>query len=101
YVGFTDFGTDTAGWIDQSSNGYVYYGSTVGNSITITLPSDYNGEPVVTGFICNGGATGGTVTYTGTAGVTGTTYTGNVMLAASLNVAYLCRRITGLTAANA
>jgi len=101
YTGFTNFGTDTAAWIDQSSNGFVEYGSTIGNTITITLPSDYNGEVVVIGFICNAGATGGTVTYTGTAGVTGTTYTGNVMLAASLNVGYLVRRITGLTSANA
>jgi hypothetical protein len=101
YVGFTNFGTDTAAWIDQSSNGFVEYSTTVGNTITITLPSDYNGETVVTGFLGTAGVTGGTLTYSGTAGVTGTLYTGNVVPAASLGVPYIVRRITGLTSANA
>jgi hypothetical protein len=39
-------------------------------TVTITLPSDYNGEVVALSFICNGGVNGGTVVL-GTAGVTG------------------------------
>lgn len=101
YSGFTTAGTDTAAWLEQSSNGFIAYSSTVGNTVTLTLPADYAGEPVVIGFLCSAGVVGGTVTYTGTAGVTGTTYTGNNMPAASINVSYLCRRITTLTAANA
>lgn len=101
YSGFTTAGTNTAAWLEQSSSGFIAYSSTVGNTITITLPSDYTGDPVVIGFLGSPGVAGGTVTYTGTAGVTGTTYTGNMMPAASINTAYMCRRITGLTSANA
>jgi hypothetical protein len=99
--GFSTSGSDNAAWIDASSNGFVAFGSTLGATITITLPSDYNGEVVTIGFVTEYGTNGGTVTYSGTAGVTGTTYTGNTMPALFSTLSYMVRRITTLTAANA
>lgn len=77
--------------------------STTSATITCTLPSDYNGEPVVVQFIAEPSATaGGTVTFSGTAGVTGTlATTGVVPSGATGRHIPVVRRITGLTSANA
>ncbi|MFG3439930.1 SGNH/GDSL hydrolase family protein [Nonomuraea sp. NPDC047897] len=73
--------------------------STTSATITITLPADYGGQPVVVCFVGSAGAFGGTVTFSGTAGVTGTLSTSNVITFGSH--CPVVRRITGLTAANA
>jgi len=73
--------------------------TTVGSQITLTLPADYDGEPI---SICFTGAVigyGGTVTFGGTAGVTGTLYTG--VGPQIFNHVVLIKRITGLTSAAA
>jgi hypothetical protein len=75
--------------------------STTSATITYTIPSDYNGETITWLFVGNPGIAGGTFTFSGTAGVTGTVVTSNLMPSASLNHSPICRRITGLTAANA
>jgi lysophospholipase L1-like esterase len=77
--------------------------STTSATITLTLPSDYAGEPVVVQFIAEPSATaGGTVTFSGTAGVTGTlTTVGSVPAAATGRHIPVVRRITNLTASNA
>lgn len=75
--------------------------STTSATITMTLPADYKGEPV---SMCFAGTTpnvGGTVTFSGTAGVTGTLITGNIMPSASFSHTAMVKRVTGLTSANA
>jgi hypothetical protein len=70
-------------------------------TVTITLPTDYNGEVVALSFICNGGVNGGVVTFSGTAGVTGTLSLSNIMPATSLSTSPVIQRIKNLTSANA
>jgi len=95
-----------AGFAAAGGTGDFSSGSSIRNATTttaatatITLPADYRGEPI--GILFNGasGVFGGTVTFSGTAGVTGTLSTSNVMPGGSHGVAF--RRITNLTAANA
>ncbi len=96
-------GTWTAetGKHDQASSGTWRYHATTGGTVTITLPSDYAGEPVVMCFIGRPGANGGTVTFSGTAGVTGTISTNDVMPSATLSNVPVIKRVTNLTSANA
>jgi len=97
-----------AGYTSQSVGVDNAYGGTVRrstattgtNTITFTIPADYGGQPLVFCFHGTVGATGGTVTFTGTAGVTGTFSTSNIN-ATGGNVVPIIRRITTLTAANA
>jgi lysophospholipase L1-like esterase len=70
-------------------------------TLTITLPSDYQGEPVGICMLGMPGVVGGTITWSGTAGVTGTTSTSNIMPSATLSRCPVLKRVTGLTAANA
>jgi hypothetical protein len=75
--------------------------STTNATVTITLPTDYKGEPICINWIANAGAIGGTITYSGTAGVTGTTSTSNIVPTGQLSRSVVPFRITNLTAANA
>lgn len=92
--------TQTTGNLGFASNDSLRRATVTTNStITITLPSDYGGQPVVVCFVGAAGAFGGVVTFSGTAGVTGTLSTTNILPSASHTP--VVRRITGLTAANA
>lgn len=73
----------------------------VNSTITITLPSDYKGSPIGIMFNTNGGDAGGTITFGGTAGITGTLDVSNVVPAAIFTRAPKFHRITTLTSANA
>lgn len=75
--------------------------TTTSATITLTLPADYAGETVVTQFIAAPSTAGGTVTYSGTAGVTGTLTTLSVVPSGGGTHVPVVRRITGLTSANA
>jgi hypothetical protein len=68
---------------------------------TLTLPADYDGEPIGILLVGAGGAAAGTVTWSGTAGVTGTTNTSDVMPSAAATHCPIIKRVTGLTSANA
>lgn len=96
-------GTWTAetGKFDISSNGTERFHATTAGTVTVTLPADYAGEPVVFNFIGRPGSQGGVITFSGTAGVTGTITTDNIMPSASLSNCPVVRRITNLTSANA
>ncbi|MFE5369248.1 SGNH/GDSL hydrolase family protein [Streptomyces mirabilis] len=87
---------------DYTSNNTAHWAtSTTNANFTLTLPSDYNGEPVSICLVGAGGVSGGTVTWSGTAGVTGTTSTSNIIGAAALTHVPIVKRITNLTSANA
>jgi hypothetical protein len=96
-------GTWTAetGKTDFASSGTERFHSTTGGTVTITLPADYKGEPVVMNFIGRPGSNGGTVTFSGTAGVTGTISTDNIMPSATLSNIPVVKRVTNLTSSNA
>lgn len=96
-AGFTQ-GVGTADWSFGNSTRNAT--TTTSATFTITLPADYDGSPVA---IClDGNSTnGGTVTWSGTAGVTGTTSTSGVVAAALFTHSKLVKRITSLTSANA
>lgn len=88
--------------VDYSTNGSVHWATATTNAnFTLTLPSDYQGEPVGILLVGAGGAAGGTITWSGTAGVTGTTSVSDIMPTAAATHAPVLKRITGLTAANA
>lgn len=74
---------------------------TTNATITMTLPADYQGETVCFTFLLRPDTTGGTVTFSGTAGATGTLYVGSGLPGAFLTHSWCCKRITGLTSANA
>lgn len=88
-VGYTS--NNTAHWATATTNA----------NFTCTLPSDYNGEPVSICLVGAGGVSGGTVTWSGTAGVTGTTSTSNILPSSAVSHTPVIKRITNLTAANA
>ena len=72
------------------------------DNFTLTLPSDYNGEPVGILLVGAAGTTaGGTVTWSGTAGVTGTTSVSDIMPSGSGSHCPVMKRVTNLTSANA
>lgn len=94
--------TNLSGAEDFASGGSVRVSTsgTTGHTITMTLPADYKGEPVAIAFIAEAGAgTGGTVTFSGTAGVTGTLTTTNI--APTGTHCHMIKRVTNLTSANA
>jgi hypothetical protein len=68
---------------------------------TLTLPSDYNGEPVGISLVGAGGVAGGTITWSGTAGVTGTTSVSDILPSSAVSHCPVLKRITNLTSANA
>lgn len=88
-VGYTS--GDSAHWCTATTNA----------NFTLTLPSDYDGEPVCIGLVGASGVSGGIVTWSGTAGVTGTTSTSDIMPSAAATHCPVTKRITGLTSANA
>lgn len=96
-------GTWTAetGKFDIASSGTERYHATTAGTVTVPLPADYAGETVVFNFIGRPGTQGGTITFSGTAGVTGTISTDNIMPSASLSNCPVVRRITNLTSSNA
>jgi hypothetical protein len=75
--------------------------TTTAATVTITLPSDYDGSPICLNWVANAGVVGGTITYSGTAGVTGTTSTSNIVPVGQLSRSTVPFRITTLTSANA
>lgn len=75
--------------------------TTTSATITMTLPADYQGETVCFTFLHRADTTGGTITFSGTAGATGTVYTGSGLPGAFLTHGWTCKRVTGLTSANA
>jgi hypothetical protein len=88
-VGYTS--NDTAHWCTATTNA----------NFTLTLPSDYKGEPVSICLVGAGGVSGGIVTWSGTAGVTGTTSTSNILPSSAVSHCPIIKRITNLTAGNA
>jgi hypothetical protein len=85
-----------------TTNGTAHWATATTNAnFTLTLPSDYQGEPVGILLVGAGGLAGGTVTWSGTAGVTGTTSTSDIMPSAAVTHAPVLKRITGLTSSNA
>jgi hypothetical protein len=75
--------------------------STTNANITLTIPADYAGETIYIQFVANAGVLGGTVTLSGTAGVTGTIVTSSIIPSGASTHVPVVKRITGLTAANA
>lgn len=90
---------------DFASGGYsaaMRRMTSTGSIGTLTLPTDYKGEPVVFAFSKAGGALGGTVTFGGTSGATGTFYTGGGQTEVTyFENGYTVKRITNLTSAAA
>lgn len=82
--------------------GVIHWATSLTNAtITLTLPSDYKGEPIA---ICMGGqasTAGGVMTYSGTAGVTGTISNSDIIPAGGGTHTPVVQRITTLTSANA
>lgn len=93
--------TAETGKFDISSSGTEHFTATTSTAFTITLPADYGGEPVAISLIGRAGVNGGIVTWSGTAGVTGTTSTDNILLNTNLSNVPVVKRITNLTSANA
>lgn len=87
---------------DFSSGINTHTATVVGSAtVTITLPTDYTGAPVTLLFIAQPGNDGGVITFSGTAGITGTLDVSDIMPAASLTRSPVPKRITTLTSANA
>jgi hypothetical protein len=99
-AGFTSLGGQTG---DHASGTTLRQCTVTGGTatFTITLPADYNGEPIAICYVAQAGVLGGTVTYTGTAGVTGSISTSNIQPAAAASFSLLISRITNLTSAAA
>lgn len=87
---------------DNGSLGGTYWNATAitNANITMTLPADYNGEPVAMCFL-GSYAGAGLITFTGTAGVTGTLELANDTPGASFSYSPMIKRVTGLTSAQA
>jgi hypothetical protein len=75
--------------------------TTTAATATITIPADYNGEVIAVAFIGKAGVTGGVITFSGTAGWTGTISTSNIKASADATNCPVVRRgtapITGAT----
>jgi hypothetical protein len=82
-----------------SGTSYRTATTTTGANFTITLPADYDGSTVVICF--NGFVNGGVGTFSGTAGVTGTLSTSQLIPVSEVSHTPRIRRITNLTSANA
>lgn len=93
-----------AGVVGQTGLGaagtYYTAGSITNTTVTMTLPADYQGEPVAIAWGGSWGAAG-LMTYSGTAGVTGTVELANQSPGASFVYTPIVNRITNLTSANA
>lgn len=96
-----DNGSGIVGQTGAAQGGTYWNATAITNAnITMTLPSDYAGETVAVCFLGSfGGA--GLVTFTGTAGVTGTLELANETPSASFSYSPMVKRFTGLTSANA
>lgn len=100
-----------AGFISQSfswdySSGNQTYKTitTVNATVTFTLPSDYKGETVAICFLWDpsaGGGSGGIVTFSGTAGVSGTFNMQQLLPNTATSKLPVVFRVKNLTAANA
>lgn len=97
-AGFTNSGFT---WDFSSGISTRTCATTTAATVTITLPTDYDGSPVTLLFTAGPGDDGGIVTFSGTAGVTGTLDVSNIMPGASLTRSPVPKRITNLTSANA
>lgn len=112
YPGGTGSFTTSGGWFTATASaGFATGGaanllSTLagGNSVTITLPADYNGEVVAICVIGTSNTTSGAQnlwTFSGTAGVTGTFTSDLILPQTSLSNCPVTKRIKNLTSANA
>jgi hypothetical protein len=94
-------------WETSSGDNFFSATSTTNATISWTIPADYHGGTIAFMLLAKCGVLGATWTWGGTAGVTGTTSTSNIMPAAAGTLqsgggrSPVVRRITGLTAANA
>jgi hypothetical protein len=91
-------------WDQATGAGYQSATSTTNANATLTLPADYHGETVVICLSSQPGIKGASWTFSGTAGVTGTISTSNIIAStvpAGVARIPVVRRITNLTAANA
>lgn len=96
-----DNGAGVVGATGVAAGGTYYSCSAITSSnITMTLPSDYAGETVAICFL-GSYAGAGVVTFSGTAGVTGTLDLRNVTPGASFVYCPMVKRVTNLTSANA
>jgi lysophospholipase L1-like esterase len=77
--------------VDASTLGTIRRATTTTTAtITITIPADYAGEVIGLGFLGKPGTSGGTITFSGTAGLTGTFSTSNITPSAPItNSAYV------------
>lgn len=87
---------------DNGSLGGTYYNATAitNANITMTLPADYQGEPVSMCFL-GSYAGAGLITFSGTAGVTGTLELASDTPGASFSYSPMIFRVTNLTSAQA
>jgi len=86
-------------WSEEwTIGGTTHDATTAGPTITLTLPDDYDGETVAVCFHANFIGYGGTVTFGGTTGVSGSLYTG---AQTDLSHGIMVHRFTGLTSADA
>lgn len=94
-AGYTS--NDTAHWCTSTTNA----------NFTLTLPSDYNGEIVAVTLVGAGGLSGGIVTWGGSAGMSGTTSTSNILPSSAVSHCPVTKRFVDgagkslLTSANA
>jgi hypothetical protein len=88
-------------WDYTSGTSFRQATSTTNATVTITLPTDYTGAPIMLLFTAFPGNVGGVVTFSGTAGVTGTLDVSDIMPGATLTRSPVPKRITNLTSANA
>ena len=82
-----------------STTGTLQNATTTTNAnFTITIPADYMGEKIAICLIGRPGVVGGTVTWSGTAGLTGTLSCSNIMAAAdNVNVPVIVRYTAPVT----
>jgi hypothetical protein len=99
-IAYSGFASAPFTW-DYTSGLNMHTSTTTTNTVTITLPTDYTGAPITLLFITQPGNVGGVVTFSGTAGVTGTLDVSDVMPLATLARSPVPKRITTLTSANA
>lgn len=88
-------------WDFSSGTSVRSCNTTTAATVTITIPTDYDGSPITILFAANPGNVGGVITFSGTAGVTGTLDVSDIMPLASLTRSPVPKRITNLTSANA
>lgn len=98
----TGFSQVSFAWELSAGDSYATATVTTGATISWTIPADYAGGTITFMFLSNPGVLGASWTWGGTAGVTGTISTSNILPAAmAAGRVPVCRRITNLTSANA